>query len=166
MKIDNNKVVSLAFELFIDHEDDGRVLVEKATAEQPFLFLFGGSGLPEKFEELLADKATGDSFDFTIGFDDAYGDYDESAVIDIPRKAFEGSEDVLVEGNRVPLTDSEGDEAIGTIIEIAEENVVVDLNHPLAGYDLFFKGTVEAVRDASVEEIAHGHVHGEGGHHH
>jgi len=166
MSVQENKVVSLSFELHIDHEEDGRVLVEKASAENPFVFLYGESGLPEKFEELLTGKAQGDAFEFVLESDDAYGDYDEGAIIDLPKDVFKGNEDVLEEGNRVPLTDDQGETVIATILEINENVVVVDLNHPLSGYDLFFTGTVDIIRDATEEEIEHGHVHGEHGHAH
>jgi len=166
MSVQENKVVSLSFELHIDHEEDGRVLVEKASAENPFVFLYGESGLPEKFEELLTGKAQGDAFEFVLESDDAYGDYDESAIIDLPKDVFKDNEDVLEEGNRVPLTDDQGETVIATILEINENVVVVDLNHPLSGYDLFFTGTVDIIRDATEEEIEHGHVHGEHGHAH
>ena len=166
MSIKDKKVVALSFDLHIDHEQDGRVLVEKATLENPFLFIYGMSGLPEKFEEFLLHKQVGDKFNFTIESDDAYGEYDEGGVIDLPKKAFENDPEVLVEGTRVPLTDANGDTVIATILEIEGETVVVDLNHPLAGYDLHFSGTVDMVRDATPEELEHGHVHGADGHHH
>lgn len=166
MSIQNNKVVGLSFELHIDHEEDGRVLVEKATKETPFVFIYGLSGLPEKFEAFLLNKSVGDSFEFTVPSEDAYGEYDEGGVIDLPKKAFESDPEVVVVGNRIPLTDAEGETVVATILEIEGDVVVVDLNHPLAGYDLHFTGTVDLVREATIEEIAHGHVHGEGGVHH
>ena len=166
MLIQDNKVVGLSFDLHIDHEEDGKVLVEKATIEAPCVFIYGLSGLPEKFDEFLLNKKVGDSFDFTVASDDAYGEYDEGGIIDLPKNAFDSEPEVLVEGNRIPLTDAQGDTVVATILEIEEDVVVVDLNHPLAGYDLHFTGTVNEIREATIEEIAHGHVHGEGGHHH
>ena len=73
---------------------------------------------------------------------------------------------MLQEGNFIPMADSEGNHLQGKIVSVGDETVKMDFNHPLAGMDMHFNGKVIGVRDASAEEIAHGHVHGEGGHHH
>ncbi|RDV16333.1 peptidylprolyl isomerase [Pontibacter diazotrophicus] len=170
MKIEQNKVVTLTYELRILDENNEQNLIETATEEQPMVFIYGMSGLPEQFEESLQGLNTGDSFDFKLDTEDGYGEYNEEAVVELPKNVFEvdGSvpNDMLEEGNYIPMADSEGNQLQGRVQEVGEETVTMDFNHPLAGKQLFFKGKVQDVRDATKEEIDHGHVHGEGGHQH
>ena len=72
----------------------------------------------------------------------------------------------LVEGAELPMNDNEGNRFYGTVLEVNPEDVLMDFNHPLAGETLFFSGKVEGIREATAEELDHGHVHGPGGHHH
>ncbi|MCC9167029.1 FKBP-type peptidyl-prolyl cis-trans isomerase [Pontibacter harenae] len=170
MKIDKNKVVSLTYELRIDNEKGEQSLVEVANEEQPMVFIYGMSGLPDQFEENLNGLNTGDSFDFKLDSDDGYGDIDENAVVELPMQVFQvdGSvpDNMLEAGNFIPMADSEGNQLQGRVAEVKDDSVIMDFNHPLAGKELHFKGKVENVREATPEEIDHGHVHGEGGHHH
>ncbi|RAU83244.1 FKBP-type peptidyl-prolyl cis-trans isomerase [Pontibacter arcticus] len=170
MKIEKNKVVTLTYELRIQNEQGESTLVEVASEEQPMVFIYGLSGLPEQFEEHLDGKNTGDDFDFKLDAEGGYGDFDQDAVVELPKSVFEveGSvpENMLEEGNFIPMSDSEGNQLQGRVAEVKENAVVMDFNHPLAGKELHFKGKVVSVRDASQEELDHGHVHGEGGHHH
>ena len=100
---------------------------------------------------------------------EGYGEVNEMAIIDLPKSIFEVDgelqEDLLVIGNRLPMRDSEGNALEGIILEIGDETVKMDFNHPLAGQDLNFTGKVENVREASDEEISHGHVHNHDHHH-
>lgn len=170
MKIEKNKVVTLTYELRIMDENGEQSLIETANKEQPMVFIHGMSGLPDQFEGNLDGLNSGDNFDFKLDTEDGYGEYNEEAVVELPKNVFEveGSvpENMLEEGNYIPMTDSEGNQLQGRVVEVTADNVKMDFNHPLAGKELYFKGKVEQVREATQEELEHGHVHGEGGHHH
>ncbi|PRY15691.1 FKBP-type peptidyl-prolyl cis-trans isomerase SlyD [Pontibacter ummariensis] len=170
MKIEKNRVVTLTYELRILDENGEPSLVETANEEQPMVFIHGMSGLPEQFEDKLEGLNTGDDFDFKLDTEDGYGDVNEEAVVDLPKNVFEveGSipDNMLEKGNYIPMTDSEGNQLQGRVVEVKDDAVTMDFNHPLAGKELFFKGKVKEVREATPEELDHGHVHGEGGHHH
>ncbi len=170
MKISSNKVVSLTYELKI--EDQGEMLlVESVSQEQPFVYLHGLGGLPQLFESNLDNLSVGDSFSFILKAEDSgYGDIDESAVVDLPKNVFiiddKFDDEMIRVGAFVPMSDTEGNKMQGLVLEINEDFVKMDFNHPLAGKDLHFNGSIFAIREASTEELDHGHVHGEGGHHH
>jgi FKBP-type peptidyl-prolyl cis-trans isomerase SlyD len=170
MEITQNKVVILSYELSTYEEDGEKTLIEKTDAANPFVFLFGHSDLPEKFEENMKGKKEGDSFNFTISSDESgYGEYNEEAVVDFPINVFlEGgmTKEELDEGQPIVMKDEQGQRHQGTVMEVEGETVTVDFNHPLAGLDLEFSIKVINVRDATPEEIEHGHVHGPGGHNH
>lgn len=159
MKITANKTVSAEYELYVDGETEGELeLMEKATAEQPLNFIYGVGMMLPKFEENLFGLEKGSSFDFTINTEDAYGTYDDDSVIDLDRAIFEidgkVDEEVIFEGNVVPLMDNEGNRINAQVVKITDTHVTVDLNHPLAGENLHFKGTVLEVREATEKELA------------
>jgi FKBP-type peptidyl-prolyl cis-trans isomerase SlyD len=158
MIIEKNKVVSLSYELKVDGKT-----VEAVGKDSPFMFLFGVGNLLPKFEQNLDGLKINDEFDFELVCDDAYGPVKESAIVDVPMKAFEvdGNIDrgMLKVGNQVPMLDQSGNRLNGRIVELDEEYVTMDFNHPLAGNDLHFNGTVVEIRDATPDEIEHGHVH-------
>jgi FKBP-type peptidyl-prolyl cis-trans isomerase SlyD len=170
MKIEKNRVVTLSYELRIQNENGEQTLVETANNENPMVFIYGMSGLPDQFEENLDGKSAGDEFDFKLGAEAGYGDFDQNAVVELPMSVFEVEggipENMLEVGNFIPMADSEGNQLQGRVAELKDNVVVMDFNHPLAGKELFFKGKVEKVREATSEELDHGHVHGEGGVHH
>ncbi len=169
-QISKNKVVSLTYELKVLNEDGEQNLVETADDAHPMVFLFGASGLPDKFEEYLEGKSEGEEFSFALEAEEGYGDYDQGALVNIPKNVFEIDgkldEEMLQEGNYIPMSDNEGNQMQGRVMEVHEDEVVMDFNHPLAGMKMFFDGKIIKVREATGEELAHGHVHGEGGHHH
>jgi FKBP-type peptidyl-prolyl cis-trans isomerase SlyD len=140
------------------------VLAEKATEEQPLTFLYGGGQMLPKFEENLSTLSTGDSYDFRLAAEDAYGDFDEEAIANLPKEMFNGT-DVPEIGSILPLQDNNGNHFEGQVVSIAEDSVIVDLNHPMAGQELHFKGVILNVRPATPEELSHGHAHGPDGHH-
>jgi FKBP-type peptidyl-prolyl cis-trans isomerase SlyD len=168
--ISENKVVTITYDLSVTDENQEKVLVESAEADAPMVFLFGMSGLPDEFERQLNGKQPGDAFSFSLTPEQAYGDYDQQAVVDIPKNVFEIDgkidEEMLQVGNFLPMADNQGHHMQGKIVDIGEETVKMDFNHPLAGMMMHFDGKVADVREASQEELEHGHVHGEGGHHH
>ncbi len=159
MKITANKSVSAEYELFVDSEIEGELeLMEKATPEQPLSFIFGVGMMLPKFEENIFGMTTGDKFDFIIDNEEAYGPYEDENVIDLERSIFEIDgkldEEMIFEGNVVPLMDSEGHRMNAQIVTITDTHVKVDLNHPLAGENLHFKGTILEVREATEKELA------------
>jgi len=168
--IAQNSVVTLTYDLSVTDENQQKVLVEQAQADEPMVFLFGHSGLPEEFENQLGGKNAGDDFSFSLTPEQAYGDYDEQAVVEIPKQVFEieGQLDdqMLQVGNYLPMADNEGNHMQAKVVEIGDEQVTMDFNHPLAGMVMHFDGKVQDVRPATAEELAHGHAHGEGGHQH
>lgn len=167
MKIESNKVVNLVYELYVG-EGDTREIVEIAGADDPMVFIHGLSGLPEKFEEQLVGLSTNDTFDFSVSSEDGYGDIDEEALVDFPMEHFkiedgEIPEGMLDIGNFIPFANDEGNKMTGRVAEVHPDFVILDFNHPLAGQTMHFTGHVVSVRNATPDELAHGHVHGEGG---
>ena len=163
MKIAPNHVVSLTYDLY-SPKDGTEALVESATQEQPLTFLFGVGQMLPKFEENLSTLSTGDNYDFTISAADGYGEHDENAVANLPKDMFNGA-DLPEIGSILPLQDNNGNRFQGQVVSIAEDSIIVDLNHPMAGQSLHFKGVILNVRPATEEELAHGHAHGPDGHH-
>jgi FKBP-type peptidyl-prolyl cis-trans isomerase SlyD len=164
MEIGNEKVVSVTYQLSVDGYD-GEV-VETVKQEKPLTFLYGVGNMLEKFEENLSGLKEGDEFNFKIECDEAYGQASEDAIVDLPINIFEVEGkidyDLLKEGNYIPMQDQQGNRLDGIVLEVGDEKVKMDFNHPLAGDDLFFKGSVLEVRDATNEEKEHGHAHQSG----
>jgi FKBP-type peptidyl-prolyl cis-trans isomerase SlyD len=160
MQVSKNSVVTLSFEL----SDSTGKLLEKS--DQPISYLHGGyDGIFPAVEEALEGLAEGGTVAVTLDPDNAFGEYEDELVRVEPRDAFP------MDGIEVGMQFQAGAEGsdedeVFTVTEITAESVVIDGNHPLAGQTLLFKGTVEGVRPATAEELAHGHVHGEHGHHH
>jgi FKBP-type peptidyl-prolyl cis-trans isomerase SlyD len=165
MEIIKEKVVSITYELRKDEKNGD--LVEKVTSENPLTFLYGTGGMLPKFEENLAGMKAGEEFNFGLSSEEAYGPVIDNAIVDVPIDVFkvDGNIDsnILKLGNMVPMMDNSGNRMNGKVIEIKEDAVTMDFNHPMAGKDLFFTGKVTEVRDATSEELSHGHVHGAGG---
>jgi len=165
MEIKKDKVVSITYELRKDKEN-GEV-VETVTSENPLTFIYGTGGMLPKFEEHLGGLKSGEQFKFGLNSEDAYGPVVENAIVDVPVDVFkvDGQVDtnILQVGNMVPMMDNSGNRLNGLIQEIGDTAVKMDFNHPMAGKDLFFAGTITEVRDATDEELSHGHVHGNGG---
>lgn len=167
MVIDSNKVVTITYKLQ-ESNKEGEV-VQEVLENEPFVFLFGTEQVLPGFESNLQGKTTGDTFAFEIKSDDSYGPIDEEAIVTLPINIFmvDGKLAEMVKiGEFLPMNDQEGHEMQGLVLEIGEETIKMDFNHPMAGLDLFFTGKVLDVRDAHPEELDHGHVHGAGGHHH
>jgi len=162
MKIESQHVVSLTYDLYVD-QDGTENLVESATQEQPLTFLFGVGQMLPRFEENLSTLSTGDSYDFKLSAQDAYGEYDDEAVANLPKEMFDGA-DLPEIGSILPLQDNNGNRFQGQVVSVTEDSVIVDLNHPMAGQALHFKGNILNVRPATPEELSHGHAHGADGH--
>ncbi len=156
MTISKDKMVSVTYELKYDNADSE--LIEKTGKDNPLTFLFGAGTMLPHFEQNLQGLKTGDSFDFKLTAEQAYGPVTEQAVVEVPKNAFEVDgkveDGLLTEGNSIPMMDSYGNKLHGIVLEIKEDVVKMDFNHPLAGEDLHFKGEVIEVRDATPEEMA------------
>lgn len=172
MEISTNSIVGLTYELKVTKEDGESepFSVEIRDQEDPFYFLFGNSGLPEKFEELLQGKKEGDFFNFVLEVGDAYGEADDDLIVNVPKNQLSQdrgfSEEMLEEGNFLPLVDEEGYSMQAKVLKDLEDELLLDFNHPLVGFSLHFDGEIHEVREATEEEISHGHVHGEHGEEH
>lgn len=149
--------------------EDGQV-IESTTGGEPLGFIFGIGQMIPDFERNLEGLQSGDSFAFAIKSADAYGEYDQTALVEVPKNMFEVEgkipDGLLEVGNVLPLTDQEGNHFQGMVAWVGLDKVKLDFNHPMAGVDLYFKGQVESVREAEPTELTHGHVHGAGGHAH
>ena len=156
METVENKYITVAYKLYTI-EDGEKDLVEEAKAENPFQFISGLGTTLEAFENQIAPLNKGDKFEFIIPSQEAYGEYNEDHVLDLPRHIFEidGKFDSerIYEGSVVPLMDAEGHRMNGTVVEVKPDTVVVDMNHPLAGADLNFVGEVKENRPATNEEM-------------
>ena len=169
MKIANNTVVSVSYELHANVPKQEKVHVETTDAAHPLTFLFGVGGLIPGFERNLNGLSVGDKFNFTLEAADAYGDLDPNAIIKLPLDIFKVDNvvdfDALKVGNILPMSDNEGNRMNGRVLSYDDKDVKMDFNHPLAGQVLHFTGEVVDVREASADELSHGHVHtGEHGH--
>lgn len=161
MKIVKNSVVTARYTLS-DAQDN---LIEEG--QEPMVYLHGGyDNIFPKIEEELDGKETGYSAIIQLNPEDAFGEYDAELVKVEPRNRFPSPLEVGMQFEGMPEESDEAEAHIFTVTDIAEDKVVLDGNHPLAGVALRFSLTVENVRAASDEEIAHGHVHGAHGHHH
>jgi FKBP-type peptidyl-prolyl cis-trans isomerase SlyD len=169
MQITEKKVVTLTYELYVDGSSEEEFeIVEVVGEDQPMVFLVGYSGLPEDFEAQLEGLKENDSFDFVLEPQQGFGDFSEEDIAEFPLDMFkiendEIPEDLLELGNFVPFTNEDGSQITGRVYEVKDEVVLIDFNHPLAGRTLKFEGKVLKIREATPEELAHGHVHGEGG---
>jgi FKBP-type peptidyl-prolyl cis-trans isomerase SlyD len=162
MTIKPNTVVALTYDLHTTNNGE-KVFVEKATEENPLVFLFGVGMMLPKFEENLSGLAAGAAYEFGLAAADAYGDRDANAVTDLPLEMF-GEMDKPAIDTILPLQDNQGNQFRARVTAISDTAVTVDLNHPMAGQDLHFSGTIITVREATADELAHGHAHGIDGH--
>lgn len=178
VEIGKYKMVTLTYDLRID--DENGEMIEQATVESPLQFLYGAGLMLPKFETHLAGLKQDDPFDIKLNSTDAYGDVNEDAIVELPTSVFlvngEFDSDLIKVGNTVPMMSSNGQRLNGSVLEVTDDTVKMDFNHPLAGEDLFFSGKVIEVREASDAEVAeilsggsggcgcgsHGHDHDHG----
>lgn len=160
MTISTNQVVSIHYTLT---DDDGETL-DTSSGRDPLQYLHGAQNIIPGLESALEGKAVGDQLEVTLQPGDAYGEFDEELVQQVPLDAFEGVEQIEP-GMQFEARSPEGATQVVMVQEVTDEAVVVNGNHPLAGQVLHFDVSVEEVRAATDEEKAHGHVHGPGGAH-
>jgi FKBP-type peptidyl-prolyl cis-trans isomerase SlyD len=159
MQIADQRVVTIDYTLT---DERGEVL-DSSNGEEPLTYIHGTGNIVPGLETALMGKSAGDSVKITIPAADGYGERDEELVQDVPRDRFPG-EDIEV-GMRFHAQGSEGSQVV-TVVAVDDSKVTVDGNHPLAGMNLAFDVKVLEVREATAEELAHGHIHGEGDDHH
>ncbi len=156
LEIGRNSMVTLTYDLRVD--DEKGEVVEQATEAQPLQFLYGAGVMLPKFESHLAGLKEGEPFTIKLNKNDAYGDVNEEAVVELPKHVFvvDGKfDDELIQiGNTVPMMSSNGQRLNGLVLELNDEIIKMDFNHPLAGEDLYFAGSVLGVREASDVEVA------------
>lgn len=152
-----NKYVTVAYELYTDNDKGIHELVEKAPIEHPFQFISGLGIALDSFESKILALAEGETFDFVLKVDEAYGPYEQDHVIELPKETFaingRFDKDMVYPGAVLPLVNADGMRFQGLVLELKDNTVIIDLNHPLAGKDLHFKGQVVTMRDATNEEI-------------
>ena len=154
MVVENQKVVKATYELWIAGEDGKEELMEKMTEETPLVWCQGEGMMLPSFEAQMAGKEAGEEFDFVLQAEDAYGEYLEEGVMELPKKMFyngdgEFDDERVYVGAVVPMSTTDGQIVKAQVCEITDEKVTIDLNHPYAGEDLHFKGTILEVRAAT-----------------
>ena len=168
MKVENQKVVTLEYDLYVDGENGQEEMMEKATAEAPLVYCHGEGMMLPAFERAMEGLAEGEAFDFRIPCEEAYGEYDTDGVLQLDKKMFYNgdgefdSERVYV-GAIVPMNTADGQVINAQIAEITKEHVTIDLNHPLAGENLHFVGKVLHIRQVTEGELKALHHRGCGG---
>jgi FKBP-type peptidyl-prolyl cis-trans isomerase SlyD len=168
MTVSANKVVLCHYTL-----REGSIngeLIESTEGSEPLGYIQGIGMMIPTFEQHLEGKQVGEEFSFGIEAANAYGVYDDNALTEIPLAAFDlggqNPQDLFVPGEVIPLSDDQGNQFMATVLELSATAIRVDLNHPMAGIDLYFTGRISEVREATASELDHGHVHGPGGHQH
>ena len=161
MQIAANKAVSIDYTL----TNDAGEVIDSSTGGAPLVYLHGAGNIIVGLEKALEGKQAGDELSVAIEPGEAYGEYSAELVATLNRSMFEGVDELEV-GMQFHASGPDGGMQIVTIRDIEGDDVIVDGNHPLAGQRLNFQVKVVNVRDAHAEELAHGHIHGEGGHHH
>ncbi|MFH6565381.1 MULTISPECIES: FKBP-type peptidyl-prolyl cis-trans isomerase [Pseudomonas] len=161
MTIATNKAVSIEYTL----TNDAGEVIDSSAGGAPLVYLQGAGNIIPGLEKALDGKAVGEELTVTVEPEDAYGEYSAELVSTLSASMFEGVDQLEV-GMQFHASAPDGQMQIVTIRDLDGDDVTVDGNHPLAGQRLTFQVKVVAVRDASEEEVAHGHVHGEGGHQH
>ncbi len=165
MEVAKNRVVSLVYELRVDSKEGE--IVEQLNDSNPLTFIYGVGNLLPKFESNISGLKIGDGFDFVLKTDEAYGASSEDALVEVPKEVFmvDGKFDaeMVKEGNAIPMLDGEGNRLNGIVLEVSDSAVKMDFNHPLSDEDLYFAGKVVDVREATEEELHHGHIHNSGG---
>lgn len=162
MLIAADKVVSIDYTLT---NDEGEV-IDSSGPGDPLVYLHGADNIVTGLEGALAGKTAGDELNIVVEPEEGYGDYHPELVSVVDRAAFEGIDEIEA-GMEFEAQSPDGDSQIITVREVDGDEITVDGNHPLAGQRLTFQVKVVDIRDATEDELAHGHPHdGEDGHHH
>ena len=160
MTISENSVASIHYTLT---DGEGKV-IDTSEGQEPLAYLHGAGNIIPGLEKALLGKSVGDKFTVSIPASEAYGLRDDTMVQELPSNMFSGIDNIEV-GMEFHAETEHGLQVV-TVTKVEGDNVTIDGNHPLAGVDLTFDVEVAEIRQASAEEIEHGHAHGAGGHHH
>lgn len=160
MQVQADKVITIDYTLRNDAGD----ILDQSAPDAPLSYLHGHNNLIAGLEAALNGKSQGEQVAASIPPAEAYGEYDESLIQEVPRGMFQGVEQIEP-GMQFQAQTGQGVQIV-TVKDANDEIVTIDGNHALAGETLHFDVTVKNIRDASQEELDHGHVHGPGGHHH
>lgn len=160
MQIAHQKVVSIHYTLT---NVDGDI-IDSSEGSEPLSYLHGFGNIIPGLENALTGRKAGDRFTVSVAPAEGYGERDDGMIQSVPRNAFQGVDEIQP-GMQFQAQSPEGMQLV-TVIGVEEDEVILDGNHPMAGLTLNFAVEITAVRDATHEELDHGHVHGPGGHHH
>lgn len=168
MQVGKNKVVTLTYKLQLN--DENGEVIQTVDENKPFVHLFGVGTLLPAFEENMDGLNPNDEFSFKLTAEEGYGAPSDEMIVELEKKIFEidgkVDDEMVAIGKTITMQDQNGNPLDGKVLALKDESVIMDFNHPLAGESLFFSGKIIDVRDATEEEMSHGHVHGAGGHHH
>ncbi|HWP81515.1 MAG TPA: peptidylprolyl isomerase [Bacteroidota bacterium] len=159
MKIQKDKVVTIDYTL----TDELGTLLDTSKGQEPLVYLHGNGNLISGLENALEGKSSGENLKVSIPPAQAYGEWDKNKLVEVPKSQFVGVDELKV-GMQFSAKSSAGEQVV-TVAKIEGDKVTIDANHPLAGKTLNFDVSVVDVRDATSEELSHGHVHGPGGAH-
>jgi len=160
MQVTENAVVSMHYTL---KDEQGQEL-DSSIGQEPLVFLSGAQNIIDGLDKSLQGKTAGDKLEVSVAPEDGYGAIHEELIQKVPTENFQGVDDIQV-GMQFMAQTPGGQQPV-TVIGVEEDGVMLDGNHPLAGKTLNFNVEIIDVREASAEELEHGHVHGEGGHQH
>ncbi len=160
MQIESNSVVTLHYTL---KDNDGKVIDQ--SDDGSFLYMHGAMNIIPGLENALAGKSAGDEISVKVSPEEGYGVKDDARIQEVPKEMFDSADEIKV-GVQFHAQGPDGSAVVVTVVEVKDEAVVIDGNHALAGMDLNFEVNIVDVREASAEEIEHGHVHGPHGHQH
>ncbi|MFI3269648.1 MAG: peptidylprolyl isomerase [Rikenellaceae bacterium] len=153
MKVENKKKVAVNYKLTVEG-----VVADESRPGEPLEFIFGAGMLLPKFEEAILGLEAGEKVAFTLAPADGYGEVNPEAIVELPKSIFEVEgevpEDMLFEGNHIPMADAQGNRLMGIVKSVGEESVMMDFNHPMAGATLNFEVEVASVRDTTPEDFA------------
>lgn len=160
MQIADNTVVTIDYTL---KDDNGNIL--DSSSDGNFAYLHGANNIIPGLENALNGKSTGDEVAVKVSPAEGYGERNDTMIQAVPRDMFDSEQEIQV-GMQFHAQSPDGNMVVVTVTDVAKDEITVDGNHPLAGVNLNFGVKVVDVRQATEEEIGHGHVHGPGGHHH
>lgn len=161
MIIEKNKVVTFHYTL----KDDNGEIIDTSSGKDPLAYIQGTGSIVIGLENEMEGKKIGDAFEVSVNPAEGYGEVNNDLIRTLPKEQFKHFGDQLVIGLNIYIESPQG-QIPATIVDINDEDVSFDMNHPLAGKKLNFSIEVTDIRDASAEELDHGHVHGPGGHEH
>ena len=160
MQIADKMVVTIDYTL----KDENGTVLDNST-EGKFAYMHGANNIIPGLENALAGKSAGDEVDVSVNPAEGYGERNDSMIQAVPRDMFDSEQEIQV-GMQFHAESPEGEMIVVTVTEVEGDDVTVDGNHPLAGVNLNFDVKIIDIREASEEEVEHGHVHGPGDHHH